>query len=332
MRRHPMKELYVTVFLAFTILASCQPAFHNKDERYVFVAANVRLPYWQEVEAGFRDAARVLGVKGQLTGPTSYAPDEELKAFQEAVASHPAGIVVSPARPEIFKDAIDAALRADIPVICVDSDSPESRRILFIGTNNYRAGLESGARIAELMHGHGALVVITIPGQFNLDERARGVGDALKKYPSIHITKIVNDSGNSQIAADELSQLLQSREKMDGIVCLEASGGPGAAKALDHFDMGGKMPVVAMDANPETLAWISKGAIAATIAQKPYTMGFYGLKLLDDLHHNIVHEFKDWRSAPTSPLPKVIDTGTAVVDSKNVEDFKDALSTHAAAS
>ncbi len=329
---HPGRELYLAVLLAVVSFASCQKSFHAKDERFVFVAANVKLPYWQEAEAGFVGAARVLGVKGEFTGPDRYAPEEELRAFQNAVATHPAGILVSPARPEIFKDAIDNAMQAGIPVICVDSDSPESRRILFIGTNNYRAGLESGERIAQLMHGHGALVVITIPGQFNLDERARGLEDALKKYPSIYTTKILNDSGNSQIAQDELSGLLQNKEKIDGIVCLEASGGPGAAKALDRFEMSGKIPVVAMDANPETLNWISKGVIAATIAQKPYTMSFYGLRLLDDLHHNVVHEFKDWRTAPASPLPRVMDTGTAVVDSKNVEDFKAALSAHATAS
>ena len=329
---HPGRELYLAVLLAVASLTSCQKPFHTQDERYVFVAANVKLPYWQEAAAGFMEASRVLDVKAEFKGPHRYAPEEELKAFQDAVATHPTGILVSPARPEIFKDAIDRAMQAGIPVICVDSDSPESRRILFIGTNNYRAGLESGERIAELMHGHGALVVITIPGQFNLDERARGVEAALKKYPSIYTTKILNDSGNSQMAQDELSGLLQNKEKVDGIVCLEAQGGDGAAKALDRFEMSGKIPVVAMDANPETLNWISKGAIAATIAQKPYTMSFYGLRLLDDLHHNVVHEFKDWRTAPASPLPRVMDTGTTVVDSKNVEDFKVALSTHATTS
>lgn len=56
-------------------------------------------------------------------------------------------------------------------------------------------------------------------------------------------------------------------------------------------------------------------------------MSFYGLKFLDDLHHNVVHEFKDWRSAPTSPLPTLVDTGTATVDEHNVEDFVMAIAT-----
>jgi hypothetical protein len=56
-------------------------------------------------------------------------------------------------------------------------------------------------------------------------------------------------------------------------------------------------------------------------------MSFYGLRFLDDLHHNIVHEFKDWRTAPASPLPTRVDTGTAVVDQKNLAEFQAAAAT-----
>ena len=53
-------------------------------------------------------------------------------------------------------------------------------------------------------------------------------------------------------------------------------------------------------------------------------MSYYGLKFLDDLHHNIVHEFRDWRNAPASPLPTRVDTGTAWVDKSNVDAFRAA--------
>jgi hypothetical protein len=56
-------------------------------------------------------------------------------------------------------------------------------------------------------------------------------------------------------------------------------------------------------------------------------MSFYGLRFLDDLHHNVVHEFKDWRTAPASPLPTRVDTGTTVVDQKNLAEFQAAAAT-----
>ena len=41
-----------------------------------------------------------------------------------------------------------------------------------------------------------------------------------------------------------------------------------------------------MDTDQETLDWIQKGVIAATIAQKPYTMAFVGMQMLDNLYHH----------------------------------------------
>jgi len=327
MNFHRVGVLSLGVF-AIAVLTSCGPSYHQQDERYIFVASNIKLPYWEEVEAGLRDASKSMGVKAELTGPEIYSPAEELDAFQKAVAEKPAGILVSASRPDVFKTAIDTAVTQGIPVICVDSDAPDSRRILFVGTDNYRAGTESGKRMADILKGQGRIVIVTIPGQLNADERARGVNDELKKYPGIKIVQTFDDKGDPRSANDQISKLLGAKEKIDGIICLEASGGSGAAEALHRLDQTGKIAIVAFDKDPETLEFIQNGAINATIAQKPYVMSWYGLKLVDDLHHNAVHEFKDWRTAPAPPIPTFVDTGTAVVDKGNLASFREALAAH----
>jgi ribose transport system substrate-binding protein len=292
------------------------------------VAFNTGLPYWQEAEAGLNDAAKQMGVKAELTGPAAFSAEEELKAFQQAVAQKPSGIMLSAANPDIFKEPINTAVLQGIPVICVDADSPDSKRVMFIGTDNFRAGQESGKRMAEVLGGKGSVVVISIPSQFNISERMRGVAEALKKYPAVKITKTIDDKGDPRVADDAISALFRGKDKPDGIISLEASGGSGAADALHIVSMEGKVPVVTFDKDPETLDWIQRGAITATIVQKPYVMGYYGLKFLDDLHHNAVHEFKDWRTAPAPPMPAWVDTGTAIVDKNNIAAFREALAAH----
>jgi len=139
------------------------------------------------------------------------------------------------------------------------------------------------------------------------------------------LTEILDDKGDARTAFDEVSALIQKKEKVDGIICLEASGGSGAAEALHRLNMEGKLPIVAFDDDPETLDWIERGAIAATIAQKPYVMSYYGLKFLDDLHHNAVHQFKDWRTALAPPVPVFVDTGTVTVDKNNLKMYREGL-------
>ena len=312
--------------LAVIGLASCQTPYHEQEERYVFVASNVNLPYWQEAQAGLTDAAKQLGVKSELTGPEKFDPQEQLRAFQKVVESKPAGIMISVTRPELFQDAINAAIAQGIPVITVDSDAPNSRRVMFVGTDNFRAGGESARRMADILKGQGQVVVITIPGQLNVDERLRGVNETLKKYPGIKIVQAIDDKGDPRVANDNIAALLKAKAKIDGIISLEASGGSGAAEALHRLDI--KIPIVGFDKDPETLDWIDRDGITATVTQKPYVMAYYALKFADDLHHNAVHDFKDWRTAPAPPMPTFVDTGTAVVDKSNAKVFREALAAH----
>jgi ribose transport system substrate-binding protein len=321
-------QLVATILVAVA-LASCGPEpYHQKEERFVLISTNIALPYWQEAQAGLQDSARELGVKAEMLGPETFAPDKELEAFQKAVSEKPSGILVSVARPDAFKSAIDAAVALGIPVICLDADAPDSKRVLFIGTDNFRAGQESGRHMAQLLKGQGRVVIVSIPGQLNLDERVKGVNDALQKFPGIKVAAIIDDKGDARSANDQISKLAAGKDKLDGIICLEASGGSGAAEALHRLDLTGKVAIVAFDKDPETLDFVQNGAITETIAQKPYVMAYYGLKLLDDLHHNAVHEYKDWKSAPAAPIPTFVDTGTAVVDKNNLGQFRETLAAH----
>jgi ribose transport system substrate-binding protein len=307
-------------------LTSCETPYHQQEERYIFVATNVNIPYWQEAQAGLTDASKQMGVKAEMTGPDKFDPQAELQAFQAAVNSKPSGILVSVARPDVMQDAINTAVAQGIPVITLDADAPNSKRVMFVGTDNFRAGGESGRRMADILKGQGQVVVITIPGQLNLDDRARGMNEALKKYPGIKVTQTIDDSGDPRVANDKISALLSAKTKIDGIIALEASGGSGAAEALHRLDA--KIPVVGFDKDPETLDWIDRDVISATVTQKPYVMAYYGIKFADDLHHNAVHDFKDWRTAPAPPMPTFVDTGTAVVDKSNLKAFRDALAAH----
>src|SRR5207237_3426472 len=101
MRRHVPRLVPFFIFVWAALITSCSKPYHETNERYVLVATNINLPYWQESQAGFLDAAKALGVKGELVGPTGYAPNAELLMFRQIVEEHPAGICLSAARPEI---------------------------------------------------------------------------------------------------------------------------------------------------------------------------------------------------------------------------------------
>ena len=90
--------------------------------------------------------------------------------------------------------------------------------------------------MASLLHGNGRVLLITILAQFNLNERLRGVLETFGQQP-IEITEVIDDEGDPGKAEAETSAILERKEKIDGILCLEASGGTGAAKALERLGL-----------------------------------------------------------------------------------------------
>src|ERR1700747_524602 len=212
---HSKRAGVIAVSIAAAMgLTSCQTPYHDQNERYVFVASNVNIPYWQEAQAGLMDAAQQMGGKAELTGPEKFDPQEKLRDFQKEGETKPAGILVSVTRPELLNDAINNAIAQGIPVIAVDSDAPNSKRVMFVGTDNYRAGIESAQRMGDILKGQGQVVVITVPGQFNMDERGRGVNDELKQYTAIKIAQTIDDKGAPRIATDMVSALLKGKAKI----------------------------------------------------------------------------------------------------------------------
>jgi ribose transport system substrate-binding protein len=319
--RRIFQVLLITVSASFL---SCNSA-HDSDEYYAFIAANLQVPYWKTADTGFTHAAAQLKVRSDFDGPQNYDAAAEKEAFDRAVQKKATGILLAVTDPAVLKDSIDKAIAAGIPVITVDSDAPASKRLFFIGTNNYQAGYTGGQRLAQELHGKGNVVVFTMPDQPNLQDRLRGYKDALARTAEIKITRIVDIQGDPRIAFDTTTEIVgKEKDKVDAFVCLEAQSGKEVASVLNSYHVTGK-PVMAMDTDQETLDWIKKGVIAATIAQKPYTMAFVGLQMLDGLHHHKPASLdEDWSKDSYAPIPAFVDTGSDLIDKSNVDAFMQA--------
>jgi ribose transport system substrate-binding protein len=305
-------------------LVGCSSSRHEPLEKYYLVVSNSKLAYWQAAGAGIIHAAHGLGVAAEMVGTDTYDPQGEVQAFRDAAAKKPSGILVSAADPTIMKDPIDAAVAQGIPVITIDSDVPTSKRLTFVGTNNYQAGLMGGRILAERLHGKGDVVVFTMPGQINLDERLQGYKNILSDHPQIKIIRVVDVKGSPTIAFDTTQEIVKGKTMPDGFICLVSTACQEVADVLDREKVDCKV-LVGMDSDTDTLSWIQKGKIAATIAQKPFTMAHFGTLILDMVHHYKLPSLDaNWTQDTRSPLPVFVDTGATLIDKSNVDAFMKA--------
>lgn len=292
----------------------------KRPDVYYEISALGSASYFYDHKEGLRLAGEYFGVETQYKGPSDLNIQAMIQAIELAVAQKPAGIMVI-GFEESLNDAVNKAVDAGIPVVTLDSDLPNSRRVTFVGTGNYDAGFRGGAKLAELVGGKGKVAILTKVGQPNLEERVRGYRDALAKSPGIEVVRVADTKSEVPMAAQVAAAVLSAVPDLAGIGCVEASGGAGAATAVKEANLAGKIRVVAMDRDNDILTYIDNGVIDATVVQQTMLMPYYGLMVLYQLNHHDIPISSDNKAAGVAATPQVIDTGTILVDRSNCRAF-----------
>jgi ribose transport system substrate-binding protein len=304
--------------------SACSAPPHTEAEKYYLIVPNIKSPYFLQVAAGMNRAARELQVHVALIGPESYDAGMENSEFQRIAALKPAGILVSVADAKLMTPSIDAAIAASIPVITVDSDAEASKRLLFVGTNNYESGQMGGRLLAEKLHGEGNVAALYTVGQPNLEQRLEGYRNILASHPGMKLVDTADLKGDPTAAFDSAEGIMNKpNAKVDAFILLEGQSGQQVAEVLRRDNK--KKVVIAMDALTPTLDAIEAGWITASVAQKPFTMGYMGLRMAADLTlYKLPSINVDFVHDPNSPLPRFVDTGLGMVDPSNLAVYRAA--------
>lgn len=332
-----MKKLLLVAYALVFLLASaaCGSIYSEKEtedndasatqetlgeeerELYILVGMHIILPYWQDHRNGFEAAGEELGVETKFTGENGNDALRQVDIFEQAVKENPAGILVSPIDKQAMTKPINDAIARGIPVVCIDNDAPESRRLTYFGTDNYRSGYLAGEILGKKLGGAGEVGILTIPGLYSLDERQRGFEECIaEKYPGITIADVKNDKADPSVAANVAGQMFEQYPNMAGLFGTDAASGVGAVIALDEQGKMGKISVVAFDKDSSVLELVEQGKIEATLVQRTFTMSYYALKFLYDYNHN-----PKLKNEGISMLPDKVDTGIIVVTKNNVDNF-----------
>ena len=107
------------------------------------ILQSTETPTMQIVRAGVQRAAEELAASGvELIMRENRGLDTEmvLEHIEELVSQGVQGLAIAPNNSPEIRQCIDELYEQGIPVITLNSDAPGSRRLAFIGMDNYRAG------------------------------------------------------------------------------------------------------------------------------------------------------------------------------------------------
>src|SRR3954452_2092760 len=135
-----MKRVVLMFSLCMLSLASAAHAQQRKITIGI-VAKSQSNPVFQAAHQGAKDAAKELGpkygveVEINIQTPPEEDAQKQAQAVEQLAISGVAGIAVSCSNANTLQPAIDKAVEKGIPVICFDSDSPQSKRFAYYGTD-----------------------------------------------------------------------------------------------------------------------------------------------------------------------------------------------------
>jgi ribose transport system substrate-binding protein len=295
----------------------------SKSEDYYMVTFLSGIEYWKGCYKGFQDSGKLYGVTTVYTGANKYDVNQEVTVLDQIIAKNPAGIAVSCMNPDALKVPIQNAIKAGIPVVTFDSDSPDSGRYSFLGTGNEAVGELAAKTLAQAIGSSGQVALITLPGQLNHDERSEGFKNEISNdFKNIQVVETGNGKGDQTLAAEATSAILEAHPDITGIFCTDATSGVGVATAVKEAGKAGKIKIVSFDTDNGTLSMIKQGIITSSIAQGTYSMGFQSMNFLFELQHNLSNPVNGWKAKGISPLPASVDTGASVVTKSNVDSFE----------
>jgi len=291
-------------------------------EKYVMCTFLSGIEFWIPCYNGMKAAAKQLGVEALYQGTEKYDAMAQATVLEQIIASNPNGIITTAQNPDALKPTIDKAVDAGIPLVMFDSDSPDSKRPIFLAGDNYQFGVKGAKMMAQLCNEEGKMAIITTIGQLNMMQRASGFEDTIKAdYPNMKVVATAEEGGSYENTAARITEILQANPDLKGI-WVTGSTGPGAAQAVSEAGKKGQVNIIAMDIDERLMELIKSGDVAATLVQGGWNMGFWSMIMVYYLAHDLLAPLDNWKEAGISPLPSYVDTGCYIVTKDNVDMFK----------
>ena len=269
-----------------------------------------------DTKAAAEEMGKKLGIKIYWEGPTTSDAAMQVNIIESLIERQVDGILISCNDADALKDVIDRAVDAGIAVACFDSDSPNSKRAFYCGTDNYAIGKLSAELMMNYLPEGGKVAILTgVLGAPNLETRLDGFVETLAASNSkIELLPIQSGKDDVQKSVEVVAQYTAANPDLAGWFF---GGGwpyfadPDALPEIKEFmENGGH--IVSIDTCYPMMQFVGMEMVDVLVGQDYYMMGSLGVEVLYKLLMGEEVSLGDENN--------FIDTGYEVVDINNYEE------------
>ena len=316
-----MKKRNLSLILAgamvFGLAMGSSFAAEEKDDADIVIAVVPKAldnAIFLDAQVAAEAKGEELGIQIEYTGPTTSDAGQQVTVIEGLIEKQVDGILISCNDADALKDVIDRAVDAGIVVGCFDSDSPDSKRSFYCGTDNYAVGKLGAEYMMELLPDGGKVAILTgVLGAPNLEERIRGFKETVEGS-NIEVMPVQTGEDDVQKSVDVVGQYTAANPDLAGWFF---DGGwpyfadPDALPEVRAFmENGGH--IVSVDTCEPMLQYVGEGMVDILIGQNYPKMGELGVETLYKLIKGEEVDLGDENH--------YIDTGYELVDIDNYEE------------
>lgn len=286
MKRMYNKRLSIAfIMIVITLLVIMGAVSMDKKETYrmVYVPKTIDEAngFWTSLIEGVKMGADEYGAEVQVevkAGKSEEDYEGQNKCIEEAIAEAPDAILVSPCSYTESVQILEKVVNAGIPLVLIDSEIEKDIGQIVVATDNHAAGVELGKYARTLIDSDTQIGIVGhVKGASTAIEREQGVRDGLGKYESC-IQEVVFCGSSYERAYRLTEEMIQEYPDIGMIVGLNEYSALGVARAVEDMGMKEQVQVVGFDSSVEQIQLMERGVFRGVVIQKPFNMGYLGVK------------------------------------------------------
>ncbi|HCX63063.1 ribose ABC transporter substrate-binding protein RbsB [Sedimentibacter sp.] len=271
-------SLVVVTLMILSLFAGCSTNENvtNEEAKTIGLAiSTLNNPFFVDLEAGAKAKAQELGVT-LVTLDSQDDSATEMSNVEDLINQGVDVIMINPTDSDAVKSAVEAANKANIPVITLDRGANGGEVVSHIASDNVAGGKLAGEYVIELLGGKGKVVELEgIPGASAARDRGQGFNEAIS---GTDIEVVAKQTANFDRAEGltVMENILQAQPEIDAVFAHNDEMALGAIEAIKASKR--DILVVGFDATDDAKAAVESGEMAATVEQLPKEIGSMGVE------------------------------------------------------
>ena len=277
----------VLICVAAVVLVTMGILLMNMDKKktyqliYVPKTIDEANGFWTSLIEGVKMGADEYGVEVEINvmaGESEADYEGQNACIEKAIAEAPDALMVSPCGYTESVEVLEKVRAADIPLVLIDSEIEKDIGQIVVATDNHEAGAELGRFAKTLIDSDTKIGIVGhVKGASTAIEREQGVRDGLGEYESC-IQEVVFCGSSYERAYELTEQMIRDYPDIGMIVGLNEYSALGVARAVENLGLKDQIQVVGFDSSVEQIQLMERGVFRGVIIQKPFNMGYLGVK------------------------------------------------------